>query len=408
MASYGGLARSDRNVLVSAGSPVAVPSDFVGMHFGAWPLYNAQFVIDSRRQYPTAASSAPTGMSFGSWRTHADGYSCWYQLETSAGVYDFSNFDTLITTHRSAGRTVVFTVWWTPLFYITAGNPVLGTTHPYAAYPDTTSPNGLTGLSDFITALVTRYNDPAGAWRVANPTLGKGIHALEPMNEPGYTPSSPFWQDSAARLVDFCKTAKDAAKAVDADITFLSPGFASVASMSTFLSATGVINTGTTGASLCEAIGMHFYETSPPCLQAGEWGITAQGNRWDLLTAYQSYKTAMTAGGVGSLPMWCTETGFDGANTSAELTLAANQSASWRYNWWGRTLLVAAALGFRKWMSFSWDTPYLGFPMNDPNGVAKAVNDVHVNVAGKTIKSAYYDVGGAVTLQFTDGSSFAI
>lgn len=50
-------------------------------------------------------------------------------------------------------------------------------------------------------------------------------------------------------------------------------------------------------------------------------------------------------------------------------------------------LLTAAALGYQKWLSFSWGDPFLCYPMNDPNGVAKAVNDVHVNVAGKTIKT---------------------
>lgn len=225
------MARSDRHVLVSAGSPVVVPSDFVGMHFGGWPLYNAQWIADSGRNYPIAASPAPTNMAFGSFRSHADGYSCWYQLETSAGVYDFSSLDVIVTTHRTAGRSFLFCLWWSPTFYMTTGNPALATSHPNAGYPDGTSPNGLTGLSNFITALITRYNDPAGAWRVANPTLGKGIQSLEPMNEPGFSSSSPFFQGTANQLVDFCYTAKTAAKAVVPYIVFLSPGFASVASI---------------------------------------------------------------------------------------------------------------------------------------------------------------------------------
>jgi hypothetical protein len=88
--------------------------------------------------------------------------------------------------------------------------------------------------------------------------------------------------------------------------------------------------------------------------------------------------------------------------------LIAAASPQWRCNWWGRLLLVAAALGYKKWMSYTWDTPYMNYPDSDQAGTAQVINDVHVNVAGKTIKNAFYNVGVAVTLQFTDGSSFAI
>jgi hypothetical protein len=74
----------------------------------------------------------------------------------------------------------------------------------------------------------------------------------------------------------------------------------------------------------------------------------------------------------------------------------------------GRILMVAAVLGYTKWIGYAWDTPYLNYPDSDPTDTAQAINNVHVNVAGKTIKSAFYVVGGATTLQFTDNSSFTV
>lgn len=414
--AYGGLARSDGNYLVKNGA-IAVPSDYAGMHFGGWPIINPSWIASTGRVYPTGnvPTPAPTNMLFGSNRSCANGFDCWYLIETSQGVYDFSNMDTIVSTMKARGCKFIFTLWWVPTFYMQAGNPVLSSAHPNAGYPDSVSPNGLTALSNFITALITRYNTAGGAWASqANgggtnwSVYGKGIDILEPMNEPNYSIPGAFWQDSAAKLVDFCYTAKTAAKAVDPAIVFWSPGFGSVASMNTFLTASGVINTGVTGASLPEEMSIHLYSTAPACQRMGSWGVTAQLAVWDLLSAWKSWRGAMASNGVGSLPVNMGEGGFDGATSSAELTLATNQTSQWRYQWLGRMMLVGAALGFKKWMNFAWDDPFLCFPMNDPDGVAKAVNDVHVNVAGKTIKNAYYDVGGAVTLQFTDGSSFAI
>jgi hypothetical protein len=50
----------------------------------------------------------------------------------------------------------------------------------------------------------------------------------------------------------------------------------------------------------------------------------------------------------------------------------------------GRILMVAAVLGYTKWIGYAWDTPYLNYPDSDPTDTAQAINDVHVNVARRS------------------------
>jgi hypothetical protein len=396
---YGGNARSDGNYIVRNGA-VAVPSDFMGLHFNAWPIFNSTWWAAAPYPWsPSGVATAPT-IGFGTYRTHDSGYAFWYHLETAAGVYDFSNLDTLITTHRTAGRTVIFCLYGTPNFYLADGNPNKGTSKSVSTYPDNTSPNGLTGLSNFVTALVTRYNDAAGAWRVANPTLGKGLQAFELWNEPVFDGNGVFWVGTVGQMVDVSYTAHAAAKAVDADLPVVSPGFIASNTMFAWLQGTGTINTGVTGKSLIEANCIHYYRQCPPATKLSSYT--------DILIKDADVKANLAVAGVSNLPLWATEVGIGDSYPETVLALIAAQSPSFRYSWYGRQLLVGAALGYKKWIAYAWEPPYSCSPVSDPDGVAKAINDVHVNVAGKTIKNAYYDAGGPVTLQFSDGSSFSI
>ena len=250
--------------------PVVVPADFVGMHFRGWPIYNAALWNSplNGQPYPSVASPAPTGLGFGLWRTHDSGFAFWYQIETSAGVYDWSNLDTLITTHRSAGRSVIYCGGGSPHFYVSAADQARSFYDAYGGggYPV----NGLTAWGNFIAALVARYNAPAGAWRVANPGLGKGLQYLEIWNEPNFDGQGFFW-GTAAQMVDMSYVALTSAKAVDPAITILSPSFFTSTALQSFLSTSGAVNTGKTGKDGCDAIAWHIYNRPAPGTKLGAW-----------------------------------------------------------------------------------------------------------------------------------------
>ena len=387
------------------GMPQAVPADFIGMHFRGWPLFNGPYIAGSSQPYPSSSSSNPAGLNFKSWRAWDTGYTAWHQIEATAGVYSWNNLDTLISTHRAAGRTVVFVVYGTPTFYSSDVRADSWGTAGAGAYPSSSSPNGLTGLTNFVTALVNRYNKAGGAWYNANnATMGKGIQAVEPWNEPFFTGYPGFWWGTAGQFVDMAWTVYSAVKAADASVIVTSPGCATGPTLQTFLTTSGTINTTKTGKDCCEVIQVHHYNVSLPGTQLGAWGYDYINGT---IVGMAAWRSAMAAGGVSAYPLWMGEGGLDFTAGTTELVNVAAQSPSWRRTLWARHIMLGAAHGFKKWLNYTWDTPYLNNPQADPSGIAAAINDVAV-IAGKTITAASYVPGGAVSLTFSDATTLTV
>ena len=406
--AYGGQAAPGPVYIVRNGALV-VPVDYVGMHFRAWPIFDSAHWAAAAQPYPGSPSSAPLAMAYGSYRTHDSVYAWWHKIETSQGVYNWGSLDTLISTHRAAGKSVTFCMYGVPNFYLADGNPNKNTVHATSSYPDGTSPNGITGLTNFISALVTRYNTAVGGWALqANgggtnwSVIGKGLQYLELWNEPEFDTTSGFWVGSVGQFVDLCHAIRTAAKSVDPSLPVNSPGFSGMNWLQQFLLATGIVNAGVTGLSVSDAVCFHYYTTMPPGFSFGSWTAA----NYKLIVGDASLKAVLGNCGASGKAVYVTETGFDYTAGTAELTAMMAQSPQWRYEWWARLMLTGAALGYKSWATYAWDTPYSCYPNSDPSGVARAVNDVHLNVAGKTIRNAYYYSGGPVTLEFSDGSSF--
>ena len=72
------------------------------------------------------------------------------------------------------------------------------------------------------------------------------------------------------------------------------------------------INTGVTGLSLCDAICIHHYSMCPPCLGLGTY-------THEIIFDDQYLRTVIATCGGSALPVWCTESGFDGNYPTAEL-----------------------------------------------------------------------------------------
>jgi hypothetical protein len=176
--------------VISVGSGVAVPSNFLGMHFHYWPhCYESGNII-----VPAPTLSPTPNFSYGAWRSH-DYYGGfngnaannvtvfqWANFHTSAGettnaeIWASTNsawaeLDSVIQLHNSLGHDIYFTVYGTPNWAAKPGYNVggLGSSSP---------PQNLDDLSNFIGALVTRYNTTAV---FSNPMP---IRYLEVWNEP--------------------------------------------------------------------------------------------------------------------------------------------------------------------------------------------------------------------------------
>lgn len=394
--------------MVLSGFPVTVPADYVGMHFRGWPITNPNFHQEA--PFPQVNSPSPNGVGIGSVRLHDSGWCNWYQIETSAGVYDWSHIDPIITAHRQAGRTVMWQILGTPTFYVANSDPNKATLDTYGVaggwcYPGATvgveGVNGLTALSNFVTALVTRYNNAGGAWRVANPTLGKGLDKLEIWNE-AFNASHDFWVGTNAQLVDLGWTVRSAAKAVDAAITILSPSSNDAGALATWLSVSGSINTTKTGANCCDAIAMHSYNLSLPYTAFSNYTVDC------ISSIYKG--SAVIKQQFSAWPVYITESGvgYDIAIPGTGVNLAIAASPEWRYKFWCRMLMLGAAAGYKGWYTYCWERPFACTPSTDPDGMQKALTTVHSKVAGKTIIAASYMIGGEVSLTFSDSSTLTI
>ena len=350
----------------------------------------------------------------------------WSTIETSAGVYSpsaLAALDSIITFQRQNRATVYMGLYATPAFYAdTAAHPTYGdnvTKGPWGYLGECANPNSLVAVRNFVTMLVARYNKPGGAWYDANfSALGKGIQSWETWNEPTNTGSNGnttgangagagFWWGTSAQLVDLAQTQYAAVKAADSSVLVTTPGFADVVQSfpATFLSTVGPA-TGKSGAQSCDAYAWHTYALTPP-------GVTFGSFTQDLLYSQQGVVTVqswLTANGYGNLPLWIGEWGVDSAHTSNELVAYYAAPASFRYNWTARSLMLLAAYGVKNVCPWNWaENGPIGNSGNwqqDTLGVQLAWNDASTKLVGKTIIARSYVLNGAVSLTFSDGTSW--
>jgi hypothetical protein len=298
----------------------------------------------------------------------------------------------------------------------------LGANNTYlggGGYPASTSPNGLTAVGNFITALITRYNTAGGGWGAQTngsgtnfSVLGKGIGSLEPWIEATFGGQGyEFWWGTPGQLVDLCYTVRNAAKAVDSSIDVGSPSFNTSNWAVQYLSASGTINTGVTAGSLCDSFHFHTYNISLPGTTFGSWGQDLISGSYLGINAWKAAMAGAAGGSIATIPMHCNESGFDYNFSSTELNNFNAQPPSYRAQAMLRTFMLMAALGVKRYGVYSWDTPFCGGTpglFNDLQGVPAAIQYFAANCVGKTIIAASYVVGGAVTLNFSDSTSLTV
>jgi hypothetical protein len=406
-------------ISVTLAQPVTVPPDFMGMCWIRWPVQG----------------SNPTGvLNYGSVRLSQVRDTCWADIETSAGVYNWTLMDQIITFQRSSGKTVYWGLYATPRFYAdnTTPNPTItdyNVIGPWGSrYGEGAMPTSLAAVQAFITAALTRYNLPGGVWfDQYGATLGKGVQYWETWNEPeswsrsgngsgnGATAigqqSTQFGWMSRAQLVDLHVTQHDTIKALDPSVLVTTPGFTGRVAdfIGAALTLAGSVTSQTMG-NTSDAVAWHPYLHTPM-----GWGIF--GNRFSDAIDYGfagvfAMREALQKTTYGSLPLWISEWGVDSATVSPEIIDWNNRPPAYRRQWIAGMYASCAALGVQRLDPWHWEinapVTTAGAYRTDVTGAQAGYNLAAENLPGRTITGYTYRMRGEMTLTFSDNSTWTI
>jgi len=246
----------------------AITDAAYGCHYKQWPGSGSPNVVT----HSIARTHDYNGGSV-SWRAR------WSQIETSAGVFDWTLLDNFVTYHRAAGRDILHTLFATPNFY--SARPAEASSYGLG---NAAEPSDLAKWDTFCAACATRYGTDIGYYEV--------------WNEPNLT---GFWTGTKAKLSEMTRRANQAIKAivptakiVSAPVTGLYSG-TGITYLSDMLStsdgAAGVMS------DWIDIIGVHLYPDGTP----NDFTL------FKIPDMIASVRSTMTTKGVSSLPLWNTE-----------------------------------------------------------------------------------------------------
>ncbi len=347
-------------------APVFVPRDFAGLHAHRWPV-------------GTPTSPAPT-FGYGAARSHDFDGAAWYRIHVAPNRFDWSALDQWIEAHAAAHRTLVYTLYGTPAWL--AEQP--GRLDLYGWPGGASAPRDCPALSDFITALVHRYN---GVGR-------RRLHFIETWNEPHFDERDEgYWWGSASQLVRVGRTIHLAAKKVDPGIRVLSPGFvgdlsgamslqfpalAAAKRSSVYQYLTASDGFGGVGSQWCDGVAFHTYN------------VPSDGENSGYLLGIRKLQKMLALMQI-QLPLVNTELGFTPDDVYHQLS-PRQQGALLR-----RIAAVQAALGVQALFFYAFDDDLIGNPSVHPE-VAQALGDVHSLLAGKTLQQVTLQPSGQVKI----------
>lgn len=329
---------------------VLVPIDFVGVHIHKWPAGSPM-------------SPAPT-YKFGAWRSHDYGPAPattgvrWAEINTSNGVYDWSGLDLAINTHYAAGRSIYYQIYQCPTW--AARVAWQSTPDAYNYNGGGSPPNSLTSLSDFVTALVTRYTPK--------------IKFLSTWNEASYAQDGTgFFWGSAADLAAMARAVKIAARAVDGAIVLASPDFTGTANVAPFLNASD--GAAGFGRQHVDLIAYHPYTSYG-------WYDRKQSINMELAVVDTALRAQIVVGGLSAgTPVYGTEIGYASSPSDPKLLASTPGNLA---AWIKRLALRAAALSWKSVYFYSHDSAYSGNPSINYE-CSTALNFIHGLLAGRTL-----------------------
>lgn len=211
-------------------------------------------------------------VKFGSWRLWDAGVD-WGKLEPVSGQWQFDKLDRLMALAAENGVEPLLTLGVTPTW--AASRP----TEPFVyGAGGASEPRDLADWENYVRQVSTRYK-------------GRLRH-LEVWNEPKFSDVEPtkgaFFSGTVKDLVNLACAAKRVAREVDPNIRIVSPGFTGAGDrLERFLKA---------GGKQCiDVVAFHFYAATPEKMHQ----------------RISDVRRIMQQQGVGRLPLWNTEQGYE-------------------------------------------------------------------------------------------------
>jgi hypothetical protein len=280
----------------------------------------------------------------------------WGNLETADGVYNWATLDKFTANAQTHGVDIIYTFLGVPQWASsnpndTACNSWFGSCDP----PNDLNSDG-TGSNAHFDTFVTKL--------AAH--VGTSIKYWEVWNEPnvvGYANKS--W--TSAQWVRMAKDARQIILTANPNAVIVSPGIAVGTTWLTNFLAAG-------GGSYVDIIGFHGYANPPESVLS-------------LITPVQS---AMTTGGVGSLPLWDTEASWGADTVLPDLDMQAGSVA--------RLYLLNAANGVSRFYWYGWDFSARGtlWQPNTATGCSTPNNGGYICPAGTAYAQVENWIAGAV------------
>lgn len=334
-------------------APVQVPPDFVGMHFHRWPQVESWGTADPpptfRYSWVRAQSHAisPTGGMI------------WSRLHLGQGQYLWQtnpNVDALFAHWEGLGKRMIYDLQSTP-DWASSGAVV----DPWGVVGGNVAPDNLQHLTDFMTALLTRYKSV--------------IRAVDVWNEPDFGAASGFFIGSAASMVQIAATLRAVIDAVDPTIKLLAPAY----DLDEFLTAGG--------GQYVDACTIHSYGC----------GIGYSQSNVDLAHYILRQRQIMAKHGLSALPLWETERGFTGSPAQLAGVLAKIGDENDVAVETKRIFMVEAALGMRVCVLYSHGTDLHGYTRSSA-ALQQAIDWAYETLSGATITAGRVNPDRSVAL----------
>lgn len=264
---------------------VIIPSSYFGLHI-------------HHLDYPVPTTPWPS-MPIPEWRLW-DAAVNWPNLEPSKGQWQFDRLDLYVSLAKQHGTGLLLPLSYSPSW--ASGKPEM-----------TAPPKDLEDWRNYVKTVVSRY---------------KGrIQGYEMWNEPNL---SDFWSGSMDQMLTLTKEASEIIRSLDPQAIIVSAAPTAEWGIPWF---TEFVKKG--GVQSADVVGYHFYGTPPSAPPEA------------MVPVIRRVQQVMAENGLGSKPLWNTETGW--------LVPAKMESEEMAAAFLARAYIVAWAAGVQRFYWYAWD-----------------------------------------------------
>ncbi len=290
-------------------SPPTTGGKITNVFSGSKTLTPTFFGITYHR-YPLGTTPTPI-TTFNMARSHDFGPGSsrvrWSSLNPSSGTYTWSTLDSFVSTHKAAGRKVIYTIFGTPSW--ASARPAEASSYGLG---EAAEPANLANWDTFCAALATRY-------------IGQ-IDYYEIWNEPNLT---GFYTGTQTILSQMVRRANQTIKAIDSNAIIISPAVTALqgGAGQTYFNGMMAASDGAAGnmAAWTDVVGVHLYPNNVA-------GINS------LPTYLTTFLSSLSGLGLGGKQVFNTEFGILSPSYSKLPILD-------RFNYLARMMILSAVCG---------------------------------------------------------------